>query len=628
MNHNEATEDLGIPPMNMMTESHLIILKHCLERKKIGWEVLKGWDENSKHNLQVNKELIESLFLRLENTLRESYKRYDLIFSFFDKFLLEIKGGSQLEKGISLFKLGNNVLKSKSQMSKTEIDEREQREPYMLTIAQFNNEFKEFETKLKKNTERMQKEINKKILAEHIRPYENNIKALYVKIEIRKKNLAKRSSETTDKLKVFSKQFKEVMITEEKRKRAKVNILDSAFDFVKSVRQIDMSLTDFGLLLIALWEQCRVLEEKRITAVGNAIEKFVELLSEIFGNEAKKSFSKTIQRLQDLKVQAIIDNIFHYGKYLRKNEQQLIWNRVQDKPTNYNVEPKAQFNSEHSIPSENDKSVTPNDSEDKKCQSEQVINKSLPKKEKQDIVHLKKFFLSTSAVMKENRINYFRIKQWSGCEGKGKRSPKKMIIFLSVDFYYSIYIENKESKSNDTLKLKASFQVEKCDAFAKREKSEIVLTYVEKGFLWNSKKTVYIKMPQEQVEDFLMYYQQAYMIIDSKERMNWAKTKEKEAKINSLQTSSKVEHEDEPQNESSPNSIKENSTKQNEDNGSDNVEKTLDPEIKASTKNENKNENGNEIVNKNEKQKENKDKDEDEDKGHPQDKPESRDKDN
>ena len=212
--------------INIFSMEHNSVLRSCLERKKIGWETMKGWDENSKHNLQVNKDLIETLFQRIENRLGESYKRYDLIFTFFKGFSLQLKAGSNLTTGLPLFRVDENHY----QQDITK-EEKEKKEPYMLAISEFNKEFETFEQKLNKLAKDVPNQVSLKILAEAIRPYENNIKALYVKIDIMKKSLAKNAADTTDKLKVFSKHFSQGINQELSGKRVKHNVFDCAFDF-------------------------------------------------------------------------------------------------------------------------------------------------------------------------------------------------------------------------------------------------------------------------------------------------------------------------------------------------------------------------------------------------------------
>ena len=450
--------------INIFTESPHTVMRKCIEHKKLGWELLRGWDDNSKHNLQVNKELIESLFQRIEQALSESYQRYDSMFSFFDNFTLQMKGGLELSEKISLFKIQRAP-------NSSEISENQKGGEYYLAMESFNKSVLDFQKKLKETSENVQLEVNKKILSDQIRPFENNIKALYVKIEILKKSLAKRATKTTDKLKSFTKVFTESINLQVKNKRVKKSVFDSANEFVQSVKYIDISLTDFGLLLIALWEQCKVLELKRIVSISTSVEKFSELMNKIFVSDLNNLFIESSKKLKNLKPNVISENVFEYSRFMRPSEKQLIKSRIQKN-----------------------------------------------KEEEQDLGHLKKFFLKPSQSMQDHQINYFLISKWRALQGKGKRNPKTIFIYLSVDFFYSVYTEERTKDRGNEFKLHFSVPIEKCDVFAKREKAEIVMTYTEKGMLWNSKKSVYLKMSNEEVEQFLKYYQRARLLIDEKER--------------------------------------------------------------------------------------------------------------
>lgn len=105
-----SSESLQCPDALYLSGSSADIWRLCLERKKIGWETLKGWDENSKHNLQINKVLIESLFSRLEKTLAESYRRYAHLFEFFDSVRVDLSSQVQFHERLSLFKLDADAL--------------------------------------------------------------------------------------------------------------------------------------------------------------------------------------------------------------------------------------------------------------------------------------------------------------------------------------------------------------------------------------------------------------------------------------------------------------------------------------------------------------------------------------
>lgn len=284
---NRSVED-QISELGYSTESKKGIMQTCLERKKIGWQVLKGWDENTKHNLQVSKNFIEELFDRLGSVLSQSFKRYDCVYKFFEGFLINIKTQIVLKEKMSLFRMDTS--KPFNLESGIRGSDLKKNEPLLHAMVEFNREYELFKKNLQLSLNKIKEEINLKILTHQVKPYEKNIKSLYSNIASMKKILIKRSNQTIKKLKRFRKAFDESILDHKRGKRTKVNSFDYACKFVGSVKSIDMAITDFGMLLISIWEQCNILEEKRVSALRQSFMKYSDIMNEIFGSEAQKAF--------------------------------------------------------------------------------------------------------------------------------------------------------------------------------------------------------------------------------------------------------------------------------------------------------------------------------------------------
>jgi hypothetical protein len=265
-----------------------MIIKTCNERKKIGFETLKAWDENTKHNLQVSKEFIEELLNRIEILLEESSQRFSLLSQFLEKLTVQIGSEISLAAKMQLFSLDYETpVESLETMPRLQLKDKE---PMLYTMLEFNREYEVFSNKLRETTSRIKNEIIEKMLGKSIKPYEKTVRQMQSQIQDIKKLLFKRSGRTVDKLKKFGKVFQEGLVDQTKARRVRKNIFDSALDFTKSVRSLDITITDFGLLLIALWEQCNILEEKRLSAVRQALMRFFDIMVEVFGSDAQKSF--------------------------------------------------------------------------------------------------------------------------------------------------------------------------------------------------------------------------------------------------------------------------------------------------------------------------------------------------
>jgi len=269
-------------------ENKEMLLKSCQERKKIGHETLKAWDENTKHNLQVSKDFIEELVFRIETLLGESFQRFNMLSLFLQKLTVVIGSEISLSSKMDLFCLDEETsIESIESIPRMKLKEKE---PMLYTMLEFNREYEMFANKLKETTLRIQNEVVEKILGKSMKPYEKTVKQFQTQAQDLKKLLIKRSNRTLDKLKKFVKIFQDGLIDETKKRRTRKNIFDPAFEFTKSVRSVDVSITDYGLVLIALWEQCNILEEKRLSGIRQALMKFLDIMVEIFGADAQKSF--------------------------------------------------------------------------------------------------------------------------------------------------------------------------------------------------------------------------------------------------------------------------------------------------------------------------------------------------
>ena len=270
------------------TESQKNITKTCFERKKVGMQRLKCWDEDTKHNLEVSKNFIEDLFQRIEFTLAQSLKRYNSIYTFFDSFIITLKSQIVLREKIELFRM--NINESGDIGSNVRSADLKEREPMVFVMVEFNREYELFNKKLETAMEKVSLEVNAKIMSNQVKPYQDNMKSLYSKVSSLRKELLKCSNKTIYKLKKLIKSNQVSMTDNGKGKRTKTNTFDYACEFVQSVKSVDTAITDYGLLLIAIWEQCTILEEKRISSMKQAFLKFLDILNEIFGAEAQRSF--------------------------------------------------------------------------------------------------------------------------------------------------------------------------------------------------------------------------------------------------------------------------------------------------------------------------------------------------
>lgn len=131
---------------------------------------------------------------------------------------------------------------------------------------------------------------------------------------------------------------------------------------------------------------------------------------------------------------------------------------------------------------------------------------------------LQLFFKLHDQRYRESQINYFLIKKWLGREYKKKRKNNPMaLIYLSVDFYYSIYVV-KTTKKKKISVLKACFPAENSEIKAKPLEKIIEISYTEKGLIWDSKKKIILELNRKQIDEFALHHQQAKILYTSSSR--------------------------------------------------------------------------------------------------------------
>jgi len=93
-----------------------------------------------------------------------------------------------------------------------------------------------------------------------------------------------------DKIKRLNRTFQESKLPKERSKRNKFNCFDAANEFVMSVKEVDETMEKLGNLLVEIWNQCIVLEEKRLEAIRQSFIKYLDILVEVYGVEAQRTF--------------------------------------------------------------------------------------------------------------------------------------------------------------------------------------------------------------------------------------------------------------------------------------------------------------------------------------------------
>lgn len=125
--------------------------------------------------------------------------------------------------------------------------------------------------------------------------------------------------------------------------------------------------------------------------------------------------------------------------------------------------------------------------------------------------------MMSSEQMNESQLNYLLVKKWVGHEYKKKRLSTVLHVYLSVDFFYSVYAERPGKTGQVEQALKAVFAAESTSLNVREIEKVVEITYVEKGLLWDSKKKLRIQFSADVLEEFKLHYHQARIMFTDEE---------------------------------------------------------------------------------------------------------------
>ena len=136
-------------------------------------------------------------------------------------------------------------------------------------------------------------------------------------------------------------------------------------------------------------------------------------------------------------------------------------------------------------------------------------------REENTINDLRSFFIKSSQEMKELQLNYFLVKKWSANDVK-KNSETRVHIYLSIDYFYSIYEEKTDNKGNIHKIFKTAFHAENSDIVVKEIQKMIELSFIEKKLLWNSSKKIKLVFEEQDLQSFILHHDNAKSVFGKK----------------------------------------------------------------------------------------------------------------
>lgn len=294
--------DNNLIPTDITDENKSIILGSCYERKKIGFELFKEWENNQKDNINLLRSITHNIKKKTEDLLSKSQLKFKTITQFLINFSINITKAEDLSNYLKLYS-DNNITKD---------------EVYN-NINKFNNNFSEFNNKIE-SFYKIKKELIENKIKKEIKPFETNIKMLYNKIEIIDKKIMASSKQLIDDLSLFTNFYKEISPNNKNKK----DILYYSVKFYLSLKALIFTLINYGNIILEIWNSALTLEEKKNTYLQSIFNELFILFGKYISPELHSIFIDFNNEFKNLNIKEVAANYYSIDTILLKEEIDII----------------------------------------------------------------------------------------------------------------------------------------------------------------------------------------------------------------------------------------------------------------------------------------------------------------
>ena len=429
------------------------IWKSIFERKKVGMHKLQLWDESSKANLQLIKVLVDSMFTALDRRLNESFNRYEKIYTFFAGTKLRFNNKSPLRPDLESFKFNSDS----PQPGEFEANSRS----FFDFVLCFEEKLGELQGKVNQFKADIHSNINQRILAERVKTRESSIKQMFGEIKTLKRKLQKISLLTSNKLANLTKAFKEYFVDANRTKRPQINVFEFVFSFINHVRDLSEMIREYGNLFVRLYEESKALERDRLEAMGESFTFYIEQIRRTFHPDLVASLDPAFGLLGKVDHGALIENSYDVSNMLNPEHHQLIQETLGSPATNIDL-----------------------------------ISDFIKQTKYEE--NIKEIF------------EYFVLKYYVAEDINPKTAkPKKVGLFLTIDYFYAIYGTDEETGEQELL---IRMPVEETELIFS-DGNAVNLVYYERNFLWKSKKKFSVKVQSDFIEEIALDHETFSMLL-------------------------------------------------------------------------------------------------------------------
>ena len=419
-------------------DAQIEIYKSISDRKKVGMIALKEWDQSSRQNLLQMKNLIEGMFDKLNLVFGDSTYRYEKINKFFTVMKINFSSDFSFKEHIPKFQFGE--IKS-DQKDKNPAD-------FAATalgnyIESIEKELVVFQTSINNFQKQIDQNIIAKILNENVKTNDTKLKQLFSQKNELRENIRKLSRGTKDSFDHLVQNLYNALTEKNRCKRPTTNFFQFVFIFVNNVRKLALHIREYGNYFVEIFKTAKSLEKDRLNATRDAFFEFNGLMERTFSG---------------LQIQGLKNSELSLRKI-----QSSVWN--------------ADFFDPKAV-------LTPE-------QSELILKKSGSTELTIEII---KDFIDKEKIEENIKefFDHFVLRRFLVKESDHKKAAKNdIIIYLTIDYYYSIYLFDKETKKHAVL---ANVPIEQMRLVSKAN-NVLVFVFEESGILWNSKKKLSFLFP-------------------------------------------------------------------------------------------------------------------------------------
>ncbi|KAL4508318.1 hypothetical protein ABPG72_003622 [Tetrahymena utriculariae] len=254
------------------------ILQVCKERKKESFYQLKNWDDRRTQFLNTHKNIIDSIYFKIEKRMKISQDSMSQVLKFFKE---------RRDQEQSYSKLFSTKI---PQLSSCWRDVSDQQSDWYPTLSQALKETDELNQSLGKNVLTLVMYLEKNIIKDMIfhenEEFEKKIKLLRNNITDQQERLEKASQYTTKKNNSYSQLYQQMMALDAydnklklKRKdllNVEIKFRQAAFDMIKEQKELGQQVLNY-------WEEARKMEGIRLETIQKVFQLYMTKHQETYG---------------------------------------------------------------------------------------------------------------------------------------------------------------------------------------------------------------------------------------------------------------------------------------------------------------------------------------------------------